>query len=207
MSTSYDKIYELLLATDEGQALMAATKDKIRNVKLDKVKFRLSHDRPYNAVPQFVFSCRVTWDGGPRDLSASSFVDSDDAEKVVRDCFGSDKKVKTRNCSPHIVRDGGLVQTKVDGCRESRHQQSFYRWVVDQVEEEFETVIAEERKRLAGEVKALVKTEEFAQSRHEALVNFCKDTITKALLPWNHMSEQVLNDAWDQFICAAAMVE
>jgi len=208
--TSYDAVYELLFKTSTCQDIWKAALKDLDEVKIEKVTWDLSRGTDTaKADPTFHFTGGFSWSGNnlaSAELCAEAFIKNEFVKKILELHYGPGREVKTRNCKRDVVKNGGTVSRKNDDDeRERQYQESFHSFLTDKFRDEVRKKMTEETKRLKHEVKAMMKTVEFRQSQHEALVGFCKDTITTALLPWHSMDQQVLQDAWDQFICTAIM--
>jgi hypothetical protein len=207
--TSYERVYRLLFNTSTCKAAWEAALQDLKNCKIEKVGWSLSQTSDESqAKATFYFTGNFSWREDSlqhAEISAHNFMTSDLAKKVIDVHYGPEKDVKTFNCKASIVKGGGTVNRKTDYGREQEYQDSFPEWLRDR----FTNEAAEEMKattlRLKQLVAAMKATDEFRQSRQDALVEFCKNDITKALLPWHNMDQQTLQDAWDQFICTAIM--
>ena len=208
--TSYDRVYKALFETSTCQNMWTAIIKDIDSVRVKEVEWVLHPEGQATAKAKFVLTGEAgSWSENEvnvAQLSVYRFLSSEYAKKVIQLHFGSEKDVKTFNCSLNIVKRGGQVSRKDDnGDRFKDHQGSFHDFLTMKLEEDASKEMKVASDKVRVEIKLLMATDEFKQSRHEALVGFCKDTITNALMPWHGMEEQVLRDAWDQFICTAIM--
>lgn len=208
--TSYERVYRLLRQTSTCvDAWNAALRD-LAECKIEKVTWTLRQGTDKSeARATFHFTGDFAWSEGnisSSEVSAHTFITSALCTKVLDLHYGPEKDVKTFNCSRSVVRSGGTVSRKNSyGERERDYQDGFDRWLRYRFEEEASEQMKDATKRLKAEIKKMKATPELQKARQEALVGFCKDDITKALLPWHTMDEATLQDAWDQFICTAIM--
>jgi len=207
--TSYERVYRALMETTTCKAVWAEAVKAVDSVALEKVMWTLRQNTDTaTVVPVFQFTAGFSWreyDLSIDQVQAPLFLTADMARKVIDAHFGSGKDVKTFNCKGEIVRNGGFVNRKTRWGREKEHQDEFYQFLLDAFQDEVEEKLIAATKRLRDEIQEMRKTEAYYKSREEALIGFCKNTITQALLPWHTMKQSVLQDAWDQFICTAIM--
>lgn len=206
--TSYERVYNALLTTSTCKEVLAAAKKSIQTVKVKSVEWRLSTtDDTASAVPTFLFTEEFSWSGDTThsECAARTFLTNTMTRKVIDVHFGPEKDVKTFNCSPDIVKTGGTVSRKTDWGREKEYQNDFHDFLMDKFVEDVGADVKAATKRLRAEIEVMRATPEFKQSQREALIGFCKETLTRALLPWHEMEQSVLEEAWDQFICTAIM--
>jgi hypothetical protein len=207
--TSYERVYRALFETSTCKdAWNAALKD-LGEIKIEKVTWSLSQSTDESsALATFHFNAGFAWGEktvSSSDIDARTVMTAELARKVIDIHFGSDKDVKTFNCNANVVRRGGTISRKTKYGREQDYQEDFHDWLLSRFREEATDQMKAATKKAKADVKKMEATNEFRQARQEALVGFCKDDITKALLPWHNMEQQVLQDAWDQFICTAIM--
>lgn len=207
--TSYERVYRLLSETSTCKDVWAAALRDLDECRIERVKWSLRQGPDAsNALATFYFTSGFAWreDQTAADVNAKTFLTNDMCEKILKVHFGSNKDVKTFNCSVRIVCGGGVISRKNEyGRRGQEYQDSFGTWLQEHFIEKVGDKLQTTTNRLWALVSDMKATEEFAKARHEALVSFCKDDITKALLPWHSMDQQTLQDAWDQFICTAIM--
>jgi hypothetical protein len=198
-----------LFATSTCKDAWRAALEDLEKCKIEKVTWSLSQGTDHSkAVATFHLTGGFSWsENGFRsnDVSAYNFMTDQLARKIIDVHYGSDKDVKTFNCAKHIVRSGGEVSRKTRWGREKEYQDGFDRWLRTKFESEADKEMKAATLRLRADIVGMMATDEFRQARQEALVGFCKNDITKALLPWHGMDQQTLQDAWDQFICTAIM--
>jgi hypothetical protein len=208
--TSYERVYRLLCDTPTGKDVWDRAVKALASMKVDRVEWRLKKtDDTATAVPVFCLSNGSSWDGDSlnvAELRPRDFLTMDAAREIIEKHFGPDKDVKTFNCKTSIVKAGGTVNRKNRwGEREQHYQEDFHDFILRRFTEETGATFRDAGKRLRQECEDMKTTQEFRQSQREALIGFCKDTLTKALLPWHEMEQSVLEEAWDQFICTAIM--
>jgi hypothetical protein len=208
--TSYDKVYNALLQTSTCQDMISALQRDMTSVKVESVTWNLVIGEKAEAKAVFHLSGTYgVWPGANLEshrLSVYNFISDELVNKIISLHFGPEKDVKTFNCKREFVKRGGHVNRKNDcGEREKDYQRSFQEFLTSKLSEENAVQMEVATKRLKLEIKEIMETEEFQKGQHEALVGFCKNTITKALMPWHNMEERTLQDAWDQFICTTIM--
>jgi len=205
--TSYEKVYRLLRETYTCKSIWDNAYQTLKECKIEKVSFTLrqtSDESKASAI--FHFTGDFQWgelyyDGC--ECNVNNFLTGEMAKSVIDAHYGPDKDVKTRNCKHEIVLKGGYISRKTEYGRNKERQESFIQWLKNQFEYENRDLLKETTQRLQSEVKTQLET--VHQARQEALVSFCKNDITKALLPWHGMDEHILQDAWNQFICTVIM--
>ncbi len=208
--TSYERVYNLLTKTSTYNEAVASALQSLKDVTIEKVDFILqSSEDTSKATPLFRFTSGFGWHGNDVNASevhARHFLTKEMIMKVIDIHYGSDKDVKTFNCKKSIVTSGGTVSRKNRwGEREQQHQYDFE----DHCTVAFREMAKDEMKattvRLRDEIARMTDTDEFKKARREALIGFCKQTLVRALLPWQEMEQSVLEEAWDQFICTTIM--
>jgi len=208
--TSYERVYRALAETSLCKTKWDQAIKDLENVKIDRVEWRLrTTEDTSKAIPVFHFTAGFSWDGeslSTADVRPQTFMPSEAATEIIEKCFGPDKEVKTFNCKTSIVKAGGTVNRKNKyGEREQHYQYDFHDFLIERFKEEAGDIMRATTTRLRQECKNMQTTAEFRQSQREALIGFCKDTLTRALLPWHEMEQSVLEEAWEQFICTAIM--
>jgi hypothetical protein len=208
--TSYERVYRALFKTETCVQGWKTALEAIDTIKITEVKWRLDmSDSGAKAVASFVMSGDAgTWGETNLDqleLAARTFMTEELAREVISKHFGPDKDVKTFNCNESIVRRGGNVSRKTKWGREQCYQEDFRDFLVTRFAEEAQEKLRMATAKIKADIIAMKGTEEFRKARHEALVEFCKEHISKALMPWHGMEDSVLQDAWDRFICKAIM--
>lgn len=207
--TSYERVYHALFATPTCKRLWKEAIESLDKIKIESVSWvcRTTEDTA-RAVPVFQLTGDRSWNGehlSHSEISAREVMPDTVAREIIKVHFGSDKDVKTFNCSADIVLSGGTVSRKTSYGREKVYQSDFHDFLLDKFREKASDAIKDVNKRLKQACKDMQDTPAFRQSQREALVGFCKDALTKALLPWHEMEQSVLEEAWDQFICTAIM--
>jgi hypothetical protein len=207
--TSYERVYHALMETTTckkrwAEALKALDEVTIKEVTWSPVIGTDTAD----ARSTFHFTAGFAWAGDSiagSDVSARNFMPQTTATEIIDAHFGSEKDVKTFNCQPSIVKSGGQVSRKTEYGREKEYQSDFHDHLLDAFRDKVAEKLTATTKRLRAEARKMKKSEAYRKAKEEALIGFCKDTITKALLPWHEMEQSILQDAWDQFICTAIM--
>ena len=208
--TSYERVYNALFITTTCKEVWASALKTMDEVKIGRVEWRCqTSEDSAKAIPQFHFTNETVWGGesiSTSEVNARTLLTEEMARKVIDIHFGSEKDVKTFNCKTDIVRCGGTVSRKnrYDE-REKQYQSDFHDFLLDKFRAEAHDALKVTTKRLRKECSEMTETAAFKQARREALIGFCKNTLTRALLPWHEMEQSVLEEAWDQFICTAIM--
>lgn len=207
--TSYERVYRALFETETCKQGWKAAFEAIDSIEITEVKWRLElSDSGAKAMASFHLSGGAGVWGESFDqleLAARTFMTEELAREVISKHFGPDKDVKTFNCNESIVRRGGQVSRKTSYGREQCYQEDFRDFLVTQFAAEAHEKLRQGTAKVKAAIIAMKGTEEFRKARHEALVEFCKEHISKALMPWHGMEDSVLQDAWDRFICKAIM--
>lgn len=194
-SSSYHKIYCLLLATPDGHDLYERYHEAYSTAKLDRVTFRieeLGNQRP-KATPTFVVKF------GERELAFSHSVDVCFADQkpfqdevclnVVEKNFG--KSVKTYNCKETIVSQGSY----------KKNVRPFPNWVRDEFQVQFKDALEGAVLRVKHEIQTTINSEEFKESRTKALKDHAIAEIVKVMSSYAWLGKDVLKDGLDTFVC------
>lgn len=207
-NSSYYKIYVALTKTETWRQLIETVELKLHNAKLGEVKFECAVTDEYTRVyPIFVidygFSKTDRWElRHPNDsnqwyIAFSNFWDPASFKHIVNTHFGSDKNVGTRNCKTEIVFAGNY----------KRDILSFYSWASKILENRYQEQIIKIKDQLTIDCLKVLATETYTKSLKEAEIQFCKDTITSVMMKWRHMPDEILHQAWNQFITTSVMEE
>lgn len=211
-NSSYYKVYMALTKTETWRTIEARIEETLANIKVDSVTFKyhvLSDDRKATAYPVFKITYKPsdkTQDWEYRNVNDAEHQwnvpghylwNHSDSTAILNNHFGSDKEVKTRNCKLQMMVDGSY----------KKDIKSFSNWMAARFENQFGDMIRNTRDRLRFDCLRILATEVYAQSLKNAEIQFCKDSITRAMMEWRHMPDAVLREAWDQYITTVVMEE
>jgi hypothetical protein len=207
-NSSYAKVYVALTKTETWNKLIEAVETKLRDAKVDSVAFKCTATSEKVFVYpllKIMYSDLKTeeWEYGHVNdaerwsISYNHLWNATDFWQVIDNHFGPDKDVKTRNCKLEVLKHGNY----------KKDTKSFYSWASDMLETKYLESIKETVKRLRVDCLKVLATETYAQALKDAEVKFCKSTITAAMMQWRHMPDEILREAWDQFIATAVMEE
>jgi len=193
--SSYTKIYKLMANTD---TFLKFEEDFIKGLNeftITEVKFSICRD--YNtklvrAAPTFFLSngMRVTGISGWIDITRA--IDQDALTIIIDKHFGND--VKTYFCKSEIVKVGGR---KSNG----DSQDSFYEWVTAKFQEKYADLYDETRVKVEKAILEYSKSDSFKELERAFLTEECKESIQDALKPWREMPDELLRDAFNEFLC------
>jgi len=206
MATSYeDIIYPLLLKTTGFKLLEEEIKQRVANAKLRaKPVFELCGgiDSVFGVKPRFQAEYKdwvQNFDTDDGFHSIQSFTSHVEIVNVINDHFGVD--VKTYNCKRETLING-------DRWRGNRPPiTSFPQWVYSRLQEVYEDEITNTSKKVMQQLRKYQTGEEYVQDAKEALVTFCKHKVSKALMPWRKMPNDVLQEAIEQFVANSILDE
>ena len=207
-NSSYHKIYVALAKTESWRKLIETIELKLHNAKLRETIFDCVACDEYTRVyPVFIidygFSKTERWslrnnnDSDQWYVAFNNFWNPAEFKHIVNTHFGSDKDVGTRNCKIDIV-FAGLYKRNIE---------SFYSWGSKILEDCYRGQTLQIRDRLREECLKVIATDEYRKTLKEAEVQFCKDTITSAMMKWRHMPDETLREAFNQFITTSVMEE
>jgi len=207
-NSSYHKIYVALTKTEAWRVLIETIELKLHNARLKETIFDCVACDEYTRVyPVFIidygFSKTERWslkninDSEYWAVIFNNFWNPAEFKHIVNTHFGSDKDVGTRNCKIDIV-FAGLY---------NRNILSFYAWASKILEDTYQERTLQIRDDLRVECLKVIATDEYRKTLKEAEVQFCKDTITSAMMKWRHMPDETLREAFNQFITTSVMEE
>ena len=199
--SGYQTVYRLLLQSNTGQRLWQEIEQKLRDVKVFKVDFVFTVKDKAEIYPKFILSHDMgDFDGQIRLHRLFSY---DDIREVIDNHFGQD--VKTYNCRRAVLLQGGTIKTKINGEMEQKYQFDFGDYLRHEIDAKLAHNIREANERIRQQIQEIKSSERFQQQKQNALIAKCKDTIVQNLMPWRDLDQKILDEAWQQFLCAAVI--
>jgi hypothetical protein len=199
-NSSYSKVYKLLLATPDGQALENELVRACDTAKITGVTFDLcAGEKHPEAAPMFKgkfgpheFSARSITN---ISLRASAVVSSANCNVICDKRFGKEKQggVSTFNCSRAVLNHGTWRSR-------GGHIDAFHEWAANKLGEKYAEKIQEAENRLKAELTLMTQSDEFRAARHEALKGYAIDAIVHVMSDYAWLGKEVLKEALDNFI-------
>lgn len=203
--SSYGKIYYRLIQTTTFRQLRDNAINALSRARVEKIEFRLEQtDDSSRVVPVFLvpFAPENVIKFGPDvsewNISDYSVFPSGTFTPVVTNHFGEDKEVKTRNCRKKILEDGKFENHRLA-------VPAFDNFARDEAMKDARPIVEEALGRIKRQAIMMKDSPAFATMEETALVTFCKQYLTKAMLKWRKMPEAVLKEAWNQFVTVDIM--
>jgi hypothetical protein len=128
-------------------------------------------------------------------ISSSKLVRTSESKWILDEAFGPNKAVKTRGCNYHTIESS---------CKKNNYV-SFHDRVIHHLVSKHQDLVTETRGKLQRQCHEFLFTEEYKLRKNEFTVNACKDAIRSALLQWRDMPEEVIKEAFDQYIATVIM--
>ncbi len=196
--SSYDRVYELIMATKEGQTFEALITRRINTLHVDSVEFEVEiHKEPgASAVLNPVFNIKhesdqtsrqydCCWDIlRPLRSTTGDIIGADEVKAVLNATFGVN--VPTFGCKKEVA----------TGDKYRKHTNTFR----DFLNNRYRDRLSHAKERLTNEIDALIKSEKFAQMKQEAMVKCALRDISAALAAYRHLGKDVLRQAIQEFI-------
>lgn len=205
-NSSYVKIFTALTQTDNfklleekftGRLIGAKVKPsfQVEPAEQGEVFIGMSFTVHYDVkIREYIWNSKypANW-----TLTPSKLILKEETSYLLDTTFGKGKEVKTRGCKREVLEDGN---------RRTGHR-SFNERTISFMLGKYGNLFTETHQRLKAWCTEFVHSEECYVQKNEFTVRACKNAIRNALLQWRRMPEEVLKDAWNQFIAADIMDE
>ena len=208
--SSYHKIYVALTKTETWKELCEKVELRLSNATITQQKFVCIDwdDRPFLRA-KFTISfgngdTNTEWETrneadpiGHESVSNSCLWRTSELKSVVTNHYGKAGDVKTRNCKFSVIENGSY----------KNDTDSWLTWASRKLTNTYYERIKDLTFKLRASCKKVMDSPEFAVAKREAEIQACKDQISATMLHWRHMPDDVLKEAWNQFIAADLMEE
>jgi hypothetical protein len=192
--TSYEKIYEALLSTQDCQDFV----DNIRREIIDTHIFdiEISMIRPETlgdrARLETYYNVKMPLgrQGATRDgkIWMSISINKSHVRYIIERHFGVD--VSTYNCRKDVV----------IGERYRKGTECFYEWLQQRIQQDFADIIDEAKSRIENQYYDWRDSELVARRQREFFSECAAKDIKKALAMYEHLGTEVLKDAVNEFL-------
>lgn len=195
--SSYEKVYQRIFDTKQCKALIENIPRQIEEVHVVDVDFTLSRPdelgQPAVAVPSFKVKIpggAVSTTNGQIYLELGNILGESQIRPLIDEVFGVKGGVPTYFCRKDVVNGRTYRSGTV----------SFSSWLIRRVGSQHATAIEQARTRVLEQVRDWQASEMVIRKQREFLVKSATDDIKKSLASYQHLGQDVLKAALEEFL-------